>query len=150
VNRLACILALLLLVGCSPEKRLARLLKKHPELMQAEVIYVRDTVDVPGAKVVEHIYCTDTVTIENERIKVEWLRIPTGSPCDTAKIRAVLSAECKEIQVPYEKRVEVKVPVIDTTKVAGWYRTFFWIVVVAAILWQSPRIIKAIKPLWLK
>jgi len=59
--RLAVVLIAIALVGCSPQKRLTRLLDKHPELTNVEyidtVIYKDTTVyvDVPGETVTEKI-----------------------------------------------------------------------------------------------
>lgn len=39
---------ILLLVACSPERKLQRLLSKHPDLSRTDTIVVRDTVVVPG------------------------------------------------------------------------------------------------------
>ena len=42
------LLGVLLCVGCSPQRRLARLVERHPEVLRADTITVRDTVAVPG------------------------------------------------------------------------------------------------------
>ena len=34
---------ILLIIGCSPQKRLNRLLKKHPDLLQIDTLVVKDT-----------------------------------------------------------------------------------------------------------
>ncbi|GEM_PF-551447 len=42
------LICLLISAGCSPSRRLARLLEKHPELKKADTVVVQDTVTVPG------------------------------------------------------------------------------------------------------
>ena len=68
-------LVLIALASCSPQKQLAKLLEKYPELLQTETITVTDTVIVP-----EQHYDTafiwnsiiDTFTVEKENL---WLKI---------------------------------------------------------------------------
>lgn len=65
------------LAGCSPQKQLAKLLAKYPELLQTETITVTDTVIVP-----EHHFDTafvwnsiiDTFTITNEKVTFKIIR----------------------------------------------------------------------------
>lgn len=109
------ILALLCLclVACSPQKRLQRLIAKHPELVRTDTITVHDTITIPGDTVrdVRWLMAHDTITIENERQVVRVIRIPTGSPCDTARFLASIEGIVKpdtiyrEIRVPVEKLV---------------------------------------------
>ena len=68
-------LVLIALASCSPQKQLAKLLEKYPELLQTETITVIDTVIVPE----QHYDTTfvwnsiiDTFTVEKENL---WLKI---------------------------------------------------------------------------
>lgn len=63
------------LVGCTPQKKLNRLIKKHPELLQMDTIRIIDTVVVPQYThdTTTFIEYHDSVTvINNERIKIKY------------------------------------------------------------------------------
>ena len=45
----------LFFIGCSPQKKLNRLISKHPELLQRDTLVVRDTIVI-------HDYTVDTIT----------------------------------------------------------------------------------------
>ena len=49
------ILVSLFFIGCSPQKKLNRLISKHPELLQRDTLVVRDTIVI-------HDYTVDTIT----------------------------------------------------------------------------------------
>lgn len=99
-----------LILSCSPQKRLNRLIEKHPELVTHDTITVQDTVVLPGDTLVmwreTSFTVYDTITFESEREVVRVVRVPTGSPCDTAIFRARILAAVKpdtvfrEIKVP--------------------------------------------------
>lgn len=50
------IITFLLVFGCSPQKKLQRLVKKHPELLQLDTIVIRDTIIIED-------YVHDTTTV---------------------------------------------------------------------------------------
>jgi hypothetical protein len=58
VNKLLYISLIALLFSCSPQKRLNRLVKKHPELVKIDTITVRDTI-------------RDTINVTTELVKVD-------------------------------------------------------------------------------
>ena len=45
------LLGVLLCVGCSPQRRLARLVERHPEVLRVDTLIVRDTVPIPGVSI---------------------------------------------------------------------------------------------------
>ena len=116
-----------LLTSCSAERRLQRLLARHPQLNDTTVITVVDTVVVPGETIFKPVVLrtTDTVTVESERQSVRIVRIPTGSPCDTATIRADILARVMPDTMVVTRSVEVArvVPCPPGEKVASWWRT---------------------------
>lgn len=114
-----------LLVGCSPERRLQKLLRDNPELSRVDTITVTDTVFVPGDTLWRSVLLRDTVTIESERQVVKVQRIRTGSPCDTAAIALDIEARVKPDTVYSTVTVEVPrvVPCPPDTKVHKWWRT---------------------------
>ena len=69
---------LLLLASCSPQKRLHRLVSKHPELSRVDTIKIQDTVIVPSIKtdtVFSSSLLKDTVTITKEKLKIKLIEI---------------------------------------------------------------------------
>jgi hypothetical protein len=95
------IILLLLAVSCTPQKKLHKLLKKHPELVSKDTLKVKDTVFI------DHIYTDtvlswhnlyDTVTIEKERLKMKIVRVNDS---------IYLSGECLADTIYTEKIVLV-------------------------------------------
>jgi hypothetical protein len=120
------ILLAAMVVGCSPAKRLQRLLDKHPELADTTTVTLIDTVIVPGDTVLQTVvlHSTDTVTIASERQTIRVVRVPTGSPCDTAAFRAEILGAVKPDTVVVTNTVEVPrlVPCPRGKTVAAWWR----------------------------
>lgn len=86
------ILAIIITVGCSPNKRLARLVKKHPELVSTETIYksdttIREKISTDSFFVTSHF--TDTFTVVKDNIKYriiksfDTIRLSIEVPADT-------------------------------------------------------------------
>jgi hypothetical protein len=135
------ILLAIFLAACSPSKRLQRLLDKHPELSRVDTVTVVDTIYIPGDTLWRQVLLrhTDTVTVENERQVVRVVRIPTGSPCDTAAIFMDIMAEVKPDTVYHTVTVEVDriVPCPEGATVAAWWRVaalFFLLLCIALYL----------------
>jgi hypothetical protein len=65
----------LLLCACTPQQRISRILRNHPDLMRHDTMIVKDTIRLPGFVVDSSFYFVtgDTVTIEKERVKVRLL-----------------------------------------------------------------------------
>jgi hypothetical protein len=104
------LITLITLASCSPIKRLNRLIKKHPELIQTDTIVRHDTVEVivPEVKhdttfLEKHLY--DTVEIEKERLRIKiWRKFDTihvEGECESDTVTVV-----REVKIPvkyYEK-----------------------------------------------
>lgn len=121
----------LLLVACSPERKLARLLAKHPELARTDTIVVHDTVLVPGDTVRQIVTLHDTTVVESERQVVIIRRVPTGSPCDTAAIVLDVEAQVKTDTIYRTVEVPVDRLVPCPPRTYNWWRT---IALVMAVL----------------
>lgn len=96
------ILCFLFLVACSPQKRHARLVKKHPEVHKDIVTIKHDTIKVITDSVIvdtafEFLTLKDTVTIFKDKLKVKMYAIN-----DTI----YMSAECKTDTI--EKIIEIR------------------------------------------
>jgi hypothetical protein len=116
----------ILLTACSPQHRLQHLLDRHPELAQTDTIRATVATVVPADTVFRPIVLrtSDTVTVETERQVIRLVRIPTGSPCDTAAVQAELTSIIKtdtlyqRIEIPVERLV----PCPEGKQVAAWWR----------------------------
>jgi len=120
------LLLLLILISCTPERKLHRLLKKNPHLSRTEIVSIHDTirdtieVKVPGVEKDTFFSVAslkDTVFIDTNQLHVTiWERN------DTIFVRA----NCEPIikRVPYEKIVRYDIPVdkIIYRKPRDWLR----------------------------
>ena len=114
------------LAGCNPERKLARLLMKYPELR--DTVFIHDTVEA----VVEYVHHDttfvpvpgDTVTIQKDRLRVKYVRMAG----DTVWI----GGEClpDTIRVPVAYEVPVIQP-IRTVKDIPWQ---FWLLVAGLVV----------------
>lgn len=61
--------------SCSPERRLANLLKKHPQLVKTDTVFRHDTIIIPGSTVdttfIHHI-TKDTIIIRENNTTVKY------------------------------------------------------------------------------
>jgi aspartate carbamoyltransferase regulatory subunit len=102
---IALLIILLLFTSCSPQKRLNRLVKKYPHLIQNDTVKVIDTIFIPSVQ-----YDTTTIfipyktveVINNEKVRLQYRY-------DTITREIYHEVECKgdtlirEILVPVEK-----------------------------------------------
>jgi len=93
---------IIIFIACSPQKKLERLIKKHPELVQKDTIIVRDTVytkDIHTDTVFFSFKKTDTFYLEKEKLKIQIIK-----KYDTLKV----SADVKRDTVFLEKKIPVE------------------------------------------
>lgn len=60
--------------ACTPEQRLARLLKRHPELIKTDTVFISDTTIIPPASTDTLIYYkqTDTVIVKENGVTIKY------------------------------------------------------------------------------
>jgi len=98
----------LLFASCSPQKRLHRLVKKHPELTQLDTIKIQDTVIVPGTNI-DTVFSSsllhDTVTITQEKLQIRLIEIN-----DTIYLNAKVEPDTIIItkEIPVQKIVHIE------------------------------------------
>jgi len=112
------LISLLLCTGCSPSKRLARLLHKHPELKAADTVTIRDTVTVPEVSADTSVpvnHFPDTVVLEKGKLEVHIRKLH-----DTMFIRG----KCKADTIVVQKKIPVEKIVLKETR----SRWFLWII----------------------
>ena len=96
---------LILLIGCTPQKRLNRLVRNHPHLSKIDTIKIIDTIIVPN-----YSYDTiETVTFHDTTIIVNNDRIEARYYFDTLRKEIYHEITCKNDTIienrfiPYEK-----------------------------------------------
>ena len=114
------IILILILCSCTPQKRIDRIVRKHPELLKSEIIIIRDTIITKSVST-DTIFNInfDTINIEKKKLSVRLIRIN-----DTIQV----FAECKEDTIYFEKIIEVDK--IQVNEKNNW----IWILIVLAIL----------------
>lgn len=82
-----------LTLGCSPEKRIARILKRNPHLVKTDTVWVKDTVTVYGTHTdtIIKIWQKDTVIIRKDQLTMKYFvrsdsTIYLDGKCDTVRI----------------------------------------------------------------
>lgn len=139
------ILTALILTGCITERQAARRINKYvgmfPGLRDTVKVTVHDTIIMPGDTVFRPVLLrrTDTVVVENERQSVRIVRIPTGSPCDTAVFRAEVLATVKPDTVIVTNTVEVPRIVPGKAGIADWWRTVAIVLLLLVALFIATR-----------
>lgn len=127
------LLALLLLFGCSPQKRLQRLIKHNPELV--DTTFIKDTVVVPGWQydTIVQLGETDTVIITKNGTTVTLYK----TLYDSIFVDVLSEPDTifKEIPCPQIMPLEAK---------DDWYIEYWWLIlfIFVAILFILNKIFK--------
>lgn len=96
------------LAACSPQKRLDRLIKKHPELVQKDTVFIKDTIYTQEIKTDTVFFSfkkVDTFYLEKEKLKIQIIK-----QYDTLKVTANVRQDTifVEKKIPVEKLVVKK------------------------------------------
>ena len=102
-----------ILLSCSPQKRLSRLLKHHPELLQKDTVIFRDTLIIPATKY-DTVFNTnfDTIIIDKGRFNIEIIRhdsliyLTHTTPNDTVFIEKKITVD-KIIYTPEKPKINI-------------------------------------------
>ena len=121
------IILICLIVSCSPQKRLNRLLTNHPELTQLDTIIVRDTIVVEtymhATTTIIRLHDTTTV-INNERVVLKYFY-------DTLREIIYHDVECIGDTVYTEKLITVERAVF---KELSWWEKYKDLIFIAFLL----------------
>lgn len=114
MKKIFLILVAMVLISCNPQKKLQRLVKKHPELLQTDTIHFVDTITLMTQRVHKDTITSlqsithDTLIITKENLKVKTIynyqtdSIYISGECESDTITQII-----ERQIPYNK-IEVK------------------------------------------
>ena len=130
---------LLLLSSCTPQRRLERLLKKHPELTHVDSVIIRDTIRITVPKVridtvVEIEELWDTIYLEKDQLTVKVWRDRYN--------KIYIQGQCDTVFV--EKIIDRKVPVKIYEETPIWKKVFYWILAIIIAFLAFYIIINAI------
>ena len=138
MKKILCILLLItLIISCTPQRRLERLLKKHPELTSIDSITIHDTIRVIVPEVHVDTVVTleqllDTVYLEQEQLMVKvWMdkyhKVYIQGRCDTVYIDKIVTRK-----IPI--RIYEKTPIWK--KILNWIFAILLIITVVYILYK--------------
>lgn len=128
------LIIILLLASCTPQKRLARLVKKNPQLVRIDTVTVTDTFTVITPRTqIDTFYSIkqliDTVVVKKENLTVKtYLKNDTiylDATCDTLVIEKI-----RTVNVP-TKTIEVKKEPFYNSR---WFRFLFIAIFVVLLI----------------
>lgn len=125
---LVMILIASLFSGCSPQRRLQRLVAHHPELMMADTLVVTDTLftaAITADTAIPLTRLTDTVVIARDKLEIKLVKIR-----DTIHLTGTCKADTivRELRVPVEKIKLVKADAVGWLGKLGWIITGLFVV----------------------
>ena len=119
---------IILIIGCSPQKRLNRLINKYPHLTvtDKDTIKVFDTIYLDSFDTLvrsEIIYSDSTIIINNDRVFAKYYY-------DTLRQEIIHEIKCKGDTVFYYKEIPYEVEKIVFKELSWWeqYRTIIYII----------------------
>ncbi len=121
---------ILLLVSCSPQKRLNRLISKNPDLIQLDTLIVRDTIVIESFNydtVTTFKYSDTTIIVNTEKVLARYYY-------DTLRQEIWHEIECKEDTIFYEKLVQVEKVVYKELSFWEKYETLIYILLALFVL----------------
>lgn len=128
------LLIILLLTSCTPQKRLARLVKKNPELIRVDTVTVTDTFTVITLRTHIDTFYSIKQLIDTVRLEKENLRVLTYLKNDTI----YLDAECDTLVIEKIRTVKVPTKTIEVKKEnfwdSRWFRFLFIVIFVALLI----------------
>ena len=123
------LLILLICVSCSPSKRLNRIVKKNPHLLDSVKIEVIDTIYVERyvhdtiTKIVKH---DSTVVVDNERVFLKYFY-------DTVRQEIVHNFECKEVKTVFKTEVKQPRVIINEPTLADQLIDAWWLILAVVL-----------------
>jgi hypothetical protein len=123
-NLLLFIITVLLLYSCSPQKRLHKLVTKHPELTRIDTIKIQDSVFVPGIKadtVFHFSVLKDTIIITKEKLQIQLIEIN-----DTIYLNAKVEPDTIIItkEIPIQRILHIEP---EKWYITIWNKFKFWL-----------------------
>ena len=133
-------IVVIIMLGCSPQKRMNRLIDKYPYLVESEMVEIHDTIIVESVKTdtfltLENLL--DTVYITEDRLKIKTIFRDN---------KIYIEGECETDTIFYTKEIEVEKVVYleDTiwTDIKRKGKRWGWFLIVAVLFFVASRIAK--------
>lgn len=117
---------LLLLISCSPQKRLQRLVKNHPQLMQKDtmIVEVHDTIIVESSSIdtITQFFHSDTITVINsEKLTLKYFY-------DTITKNIYHDVLIKTDTIFYETKIPIEVDRVVIQELTWWQKNNQWVI----------------------
>jgi len=128
---------ILIIVSCSPQKRLNKLIAKHPNLIELDTLIVRDTIVVESYNydtITTFRYSDTTIIVNSQKVLARYY-------FDTLRQEIWHEIECKEDTIFYEKLVPYEKIVI---KELTWWQKWRDVIIIIIILLLGLFIFKKI------
>jgi hypothetical protein len=123
---LICLVAVM--VSCSPQKKLNRLLKKHPELIVKDTVNIKDTIITESVKhdtLLNWNTLYDTAYIEKDKLRIKVVRVN-----DSIFIRG----ECVGDTIYYEKQVLVDKIIQQKSEQNKWFNKLLFVLMLIFVI----------------
>ena len=141
MKHLLIILTALTMIACSPKARFNRLIEKHPELLVADTILIRDTItlyipEVHTDTVVTLKELIDTVTLTKDRVTVKAWYVPKEK-------KVYIQGKCDPVYVT--KIIDRKIPIKYYEKYPWWKKlanNMLAIFIIFVIIYTGYRLFK--------
>lgn len=118
------------LTSCTPQDRLNRLIRKHPELVKRDTVWTKDTVVVNGtsADTSFYFYQKDTVVIKKDQLTLKYFfnkdsTIYISGKCDTITVIKEVPTYINSVTSKYTGR-DIKLIIIVLAVLAILYLLF--------------------------
>jgi len=131
MRSLSFILILIFIIACSPQKKLNRLIKKHPELLTQDTLnlVIHDTIYVENVyydTVTQLSYHDSTIVVNNEKVYLKYFY-------DTLTREIFHEVTCYGDTVYYTKEIPVIVDKI-VIKELTWWQKYGSIIIISGVL----------------
>ena len=131
MRSLSFILILILIVACSPQKKLNRLIKKHPELLTQDTLslVIHDTIYVENVHydtTTQLYYHDSTIVVNNEKVYLKYFY-------DTLTREIFHEVTCYGDTVYYTKEVPIVVDKVVVEELT-WWEKYITLIVAGLIL----------------
>ena len=117
---------IVVMFSCSPQKKLQRLVNKHPELMQKDTIFVEihDTIYIESTSfdTITQLFGSDTIiTIDNSTLTLKYFY-------DTITKNIYHDVLIKKDTIFYEREISVPIEKIVIQELTWWQKNNQWVI----------------------
>ena len=141
------LMSVILLCGCSPQKRLQRLISKHPELINTDTVYRNDTTIINGTQI-DTIFKSgitkDTLIIRENNLTIKYF-----NDGKTTYIKGKVDTITIVKKMPYVvNSVSVK-PFTRKERFVMWVADNIWLIILLSmgLFWLVKKLISLYLPI---